>query len=68
MKQLNKILPWILIVVLLCALVPSAVSRVQNEKENNFSLILNLSYGATEKLIFPGRVITAAKRAICFHL
>ena len=35
MKQLNKFLPWILIVVLLCALVPSAITRVQNENENN---------------------------------
>ncbi len=34
MKKLNKILPWLLIVVLLCALVPSALNRVNNENEN----------------------------------
>ena len=34
MKKLNKFLPWILIVVLLCALVPSALNRVNNENEN----------------------------------
>lgn len=34
MKQLNKFLPWVLIAVLLVALLPAAVNRVQNENEN----------------------------------
>ena len=53
MKMLNKFLPWILIVVLLCALVPSALNRVNNENENknivpavlykDFSMVLSES-------------------------
>lgn len=53
MKKLNKFLPWILIVVLLCALVPSALNRVNNENENknivpavlykDFSMVLSES-------------------------
>lgn len=38
------------------------------KRKTTSALILNLSYGAIEKLIFPGRVVTAAKRAICFQL
>ncbi len=34
MKKLNKFLPWMLIVVLLCALLPAVTNRIQNENEN----------------------------------
>ncbi len=34
MKLLNKVLPWILIVILLCALLPVSFNRIQNENEN----------------------------------
>lgn len=41
---------------------PSGSKQDLKMKRKTMSvLILNLSYGATEKLIFPGRVITAAK-------
>lgn len=42
--------------------------ELKMKRKTTSALILNLSYGAIEKLIFPGRVITAAKRAICFQL
>lgn len=32
------------------------------KRKTTSALILNLSYGAIEKLVFPGRVITAAKK------
>lgn len=48
---------------------PSSSKQDLNMKRKTMStLILNLSYDAIEKLVFPGRVITAAKRAICFQL
>lgn len=34
MKKLDKFLPWVLIIVLLCALLPASFNRVQNENEN----------------------------------
>ena len=34
MRKLNKFLPWVLIIVLLCALLPSSFNRVKNENEN----------------------------------
>ena len=34
MKMLNKFLPWVLIVTLLCALVPSVLHRIEIENQN----------------------------------
>ena len=34
MKMLNRILPWILVVTLLCALVPSVLHRIEIENQN----------------------------------
>lgn len=36
--------------------------ELKMERKTTLTLVLNLSYGAIEKLIFPGRVITVAKK------